>query len=913
MASIYKKTLMERNLLKYIWSHSRSDQLWMLCVILASMPTYFLSLELPKRIVNNPIQGVGFETPGATSRFLEIYLPFGESIFGRPIQLFGGFELERLDFLLALSFSFLLLVIANGLFKLYINTFKGRMGERILRRMRYELFDRVMRYPLSRFRRTKASEVATMIKDEVEPMGEFIGDAFTQPLFLGGQALVALLFIFLQNFWLGLATFFVVSFQAWLIPLLRKRLIELQRERQIEARKFAGRLGEIVEGIQDAHTNDTTNYHRAEVSGILSKLFFIRFELFQRKFMVKFINNFLIQFLAFFFYAVGGYLAIKGTLDIGQLIGVIVAYKDLPAPVRGLIDHDQKRLTVESRYEQVIEQFSVGSLRPANLQKFPEGEIAHISKGYDVSRLSVVDDTGSKLIENVSVNIGAKERVAVVGNFNSGASYFLETLAGINTEFKGKLILDDTSIDEQPSYLLGRRIGYMDGSTYFPQTSILNSLTYVLKNQPLDEIVQKPRSKLANLQLIETKRAGNFMYDLENQWLDFRRIGYETEEEMINYLHDILKRINMENDIMMLGLRGSLNPETNPELSSEILKARDKFRERLDELGFADFVEPFDLESYNNQASIGENLLFGTAIDEAFKLENLPDNKTVSDILSDNALEEELFELGKTVAETTLELFGDLNIDDPFFDQLTYMTADELPEYKEVLNRIGGKSLEQVKHKDRQMIMRLPFSYIEEQNRLGLLTDGLKTKILNARKSLRERLEDLAISPVGFYDRNSYNSAASIQDNVLLGRVSSTVPEGQERVTDAIRDLLEEMHLTDDIFNIGLSFNIGSGGKRLTEIQRQKLHLARILLKKPDIVIVNQGLNTLGTREQRDVIRMVMEWSVENDAGVIWNPMNPVFAQHFNRILIFDNGELVADGKSDEIRNSNETYKMLVA
>ncbi len=320
---------MERNLLKYIWGHSRRDQLWMLVIILASMPTYFLSLELPKRIVNNPIQGVGFETPGATSNFLETYLPFGETLFGKPVLLFSGFEMERISFLFALSVTFLLLVIANGLFKLYINTYKGRMGERILRRMRYELFDRVMRYPLSRFRRTKASEVASMIKDEVEPMGEYIGDAFTQPLFLGGQALVALLFIFLQNFWLGVATFVVVIFQAWLVPRLRKRLIELQKQRQISARKFAGRLGEIVEGIQDSHTNDTSNYHRAEITNILSNLFFIRFELFQRKFMVKFINNFLIQFLAFFFYAVGGYLAIKGTLDIGQLIGVIVAYKDL--------------------------------------------------------------------------------------------------------------------------------------------------------------------------------------------------------------------------------------------------------------------------------------------------------------------------------------------------------------------------------------------------------------------------------------------------------------------------------------------------------------------------------------------------------------------------------------------------------
>ena len=93
--------------------------------------------------------------------------------------------------LLALSMVFLLLVVINGLFKLYINTYKGRLGERMLRRVRFELVDRVLRFPPSMFKRVKSAEVATMVKDEVEPLGGFIGDAFVQPALLGGQALTA--------------------------------------------------------------------------------------------------------------------------------------------------------------------------------------------------------------------------------------------------------------------------------------------------------------------------------------------------------------------------------------------------------------------------------------------------------------------------------------------------------------------------------------------------------------------------------------------------------------------------------------------------------------------------------------------------------------------------------------------------
>ena len=59
------------------------------------MPIYFQMLQLPKLIVNGPIQGEGYDSPGATQSFLSIDLPFSEMLFGSSINLFGGFELDR--------------------------------------------------------------------------------------------------------------------------------------------------------------------------------------------------------------------------------------------------------------------------------------------------------------------------------------------------------------------------------------------------------------------------------------------------------------------------------------------------------------------------------------------------------------------------------------------------------------------------------------------------------------------------------------------------------------------------------------------------------------------------------------------------------------------------------------------------
>ncbi len=57
---------------------------------------------------------------------------------------------------------------------------------------------------------------------------------------LGGQAAAALFFIFLQNLWLGMIAFVMVAIQVGIIPKMRRRLIDLGRQRQITARHLAG-------------------------------------------------------------------------------------------------------------------------------------------------------------------------------------------------------------------------------------------------------------------------------------------------------------------------------------------------------------------------------------------------------------------------------------------------------------------------------------------------------------------------------------------------------------------------------------------------------------------------------------------------------------------------------------------------
>jgi ABC-type protease/lipase transport system fused ATPase/permease subunit len=63
-----------------------------------------------------------------------------------------------------------------------------------------------------------------------------------------------------------------------------------------------------------------------------------------------------------------------------------------------------------------------------------------------------------------------------------------------------------------------------------------------------------------------------------------------------------------------------------------------------------------------------------------------------------------------------------------------------------------------------------------------------------------------------------------VQDNLLMGRVSYGIARAeQSALSDAVSGLLAEMGLMDEVLGIGLEFDVGSGGRRLSSAQRQKV------------------------------------------------------------------------------------------
>jgi putative ABC transport system ATP-binding protein len=880
-------------------------------MVIVSLPFYYLSLNLPEQIVNQGIQGEGFTSPSDVETFMRITLPFGETLFDQEIVLFDGLQLEQPGLLMALSFTFLALVIVNGLFKFVINTEKGRLGERMLRRLRFELADRVLRFPLPYLRRVRQAEVATMIKDEIEPLGGFIGDAFVNPVFLGGQALTAMVFIMVQSPWLGLVAASIVLFQAFLIPRLRVPILRLGRQRQLTARQLAGRIGEIVAGSTEIHAHDTSNYERADLVARLGAIFLIRYEIFRRKFFVKFLNNFLSQLTPFLFYVVGGWLALQGHIDIGALVAVIAAYKDLPGPIKELIDWDQQRNDVQIKYEQVVEQFQPPVILDPRIQAVDAEQGDRLIGTLQASNLTLTDENNHSILDGVSFEVPIDSHVALVGPPDSGKEALSLLLAGLDRPSSGKVVIAGKDISELPQAVTGRRLGYVGPDAYLFAMSVRDTLTYGLLHRPLRPYDLEGKAKLEKIiRAAEARRAGNPVLDLDSDWIDYEAAGASGPEDLTERLLEVIRLVELEDDVYRFGLGGTLDPESNPEMAARLLTARKALLDALAQSGDSDLVVRFDPEAYNQNATLAENLLFGKAIGPEFQPDRLAEDPYMAAALKEASLIEPFETMGLKIARTMVEIFADLPPGHPFFEQFSFIDFDDLGEFRALVTRADHAGGLPPDPEDRLRLRRLPFAYVEARHRLGLVDEQIEGKVVEARRYFAESLPDEKRALVAFYDPETFNPAASLQDNILFGRLAFGQAGAAERVGEVMATVLEKEGLKDDVMTVGLQFDVGLSGKRLNAPQRQKLALARGLVKRPDFLIVNEALGSLdGPSENRVMNAVLSAWE---GRGLLWVLARPAAADRFDRVLVLRAGRLVEQGGFEELNQDGKLFHDLL-
>ena len=891
---------MDPSLFRYIWRNSRREQIAILMLILFSLPFYWLSLDVPKRIVNEALQGEAFRDGNTTATLFRFSFDLPDWLGGYNVNLFDGVAYDQIGYLLALSFLFLAFVLINGAFKYRINIDKGVLAERLLRRLRFDLFALMMRFRPEDIRQVKPAEAASMINNEVEPIGAFSGDAFVWPVFLASQALTALIFILVQSMWLGLVALSIVLVQAFVIPILRRKQLELARQRQLAARRLSGRIGEMVDGAPLIHTHGTVPYSEAEIGSRLSRLFDIRVALYKRKYAVKYLNTLLSQVTPFFFYAIGGYFALTGSLDIGQLVAVIAAYKDLPGPIKELIDWDQRRADITIKYQQVTTQFAAEPLLPSSQSDDVIEELLR-PEPIRVEAVSVSDQRGTAILENSTAVIERPSHVAAVGTTASARDVFVRVLGRQQTDVEGRVFVGNVDLGTVSDYEASRVMAFLPADPIMVPGTIEDNILGLLKRYrpSADELGATSPIENLNAWISESERVGNPTIPYEADWIDYAAAGVSDHNELCREVIRLIETVGMGRDLYGFGLLGTLPADTPEDQLARVVTARDHVRRRLEEEEMLRTVEPFDPDKFNSNSALGENLVFGLAAGSRLTQSGLAHDPYFQSIITAEALDKPLVVIGAKIIETALETLSELPAGHPLFERYEMIQQSEMEAYGELNEKFQSRDADQrLTHEDQSALIGLALQYSERRHRLGLIDDVLEQRILRARKSFTKFLPQDYAEEIEFFDPARVTIAAPIRDNLLFGRVAYGVANAFEKVDELLRETLCELDLMDAVYRQGLTYNVGPGGSNLVAPQRMAISAVRAVLSRPHILVTEGGFSSFAGDELAPFVRGIK--ALMEGRTVVMALGDDGLAGEFDQTIKFEGVRLVSSTQNSQ-------------
>ncbi len=771
-------------------------------------PLLYLTLELPKRIINDAI--------GATTQIVDVW----------------GFSLPQTTFLIILCFAFLFAVLAHGLMKMRINTMKGVLSERMLRRFRYQLISRALLFPQPYFERVSQGELVSMITAESEPMGGLMGDAISQPVLQAGQMITILSFLFLQSVWFGLAAVALIPLQAWLIPRLQRQINLLNKRRIQEVRVLAAQIGENAAGAATLRSNGGWRYRRAMISHQLGRLFGIRFEIYQKKFFMKFINNFISQLTPFMFYLIGGLLVLQGSVSLGALVAALAAYKDLSSPWKELLTYYNQTQDMSLRWDVVIERFDPSGMQDETLFEGEPEEAPSLKGDVVLSHVSVRDMDGNQVLDDLDLTFPAGKTIGIEAPSEEDRRALSELLTREILPSAGSLKIGGKDVTRVHQSVIAACIGYASSRPVMFQGTLGDNVMMPMRFRPLSDETEDPG-------FAETLRAGNSADPYHAEWLDPSRAGLENAKELRDWWLQLIDGMGSGAALFKRGAEQTFDPEQHPVLAKTLVDQRPAIQQAVRNAGFEQQALIFDRDAYNPALPVAENLLFATPRVPVTQ-ELLAQQTVFLGQLRELGLDEVLVGLTRDVIEMLRQIFGLDGTDHPLFRKLgleaqTYEAAVEL------IERTRNEGVAGLNDDQLANLLAVPVVISAEQ--IGpAFTDELKSRILELRHShsheLLKTLHDVFVP----LDPEKFAPGLTVMENALFGKVSQIGGARSDEARNLIVDVLSESGARPLIVEQIYDVPVALGGQNLPAVFAEPLSFTRATIKKPDILILDSAL-----------------------------------------------------------------------
>ena len=161
--------------------------------------------------------------------------------------------------------------------------------------------------------------------------------------------------------------------------------------------------------------------------------------------------------------------------------------------------------------------------------------------------------------------------------------------------------------------------------------------------------------------------------------------------------------------------------------------------------------------------------------------------------------------------------------------------------------------------------------------------------------------EDLR-SQIGFVTQDTNLFSGSIKENMLFVN-----PQASD---DDIRDALKKAACANLVQRAekGLDTLIGEGGLKLSGGEKQRLSIARALLRKPNLLIFDEATSALDSLTEEEITNTIKDISASKDQITILIAHRLSTIMHADRIYVLEKGDVVETGTHENLLNEKGLY-----
>ena len=156
---------------------------------------------------------------------------------------------------------------------------------------------------------------------------------------------------------------------------------------------------------------------------------------------------------------------------------------------------------------------------------------------------------------------------------------------------------------------------------------------------------------------------------------------------------------------------------------------------------------------------------------------------------------------------------------------------------------------------------------------------------------------------IGVLNQKPYLFATTVENNIRLGKQDATDAE--------IEDVIQKVKLDEYIHSLpmGLKTQMQESGQRFSGGERQRIALARILLKNTPIVILDEPTVGLDPVTERDLLATI--FATMHDKTLIIITHHLLGLEEMDQIVFLDDGHIVMSGSHHELIAKNDRYRQL--